>query len=205
VIYLYAITEAAPQGFSGLGVDGEPVVTLACSELHLTHSFHRPDFKLEVTPDALWAHEGVVDELMAIAPVLPFRFGTTLPDRERAEAFVAREACRFKRTLSGLRGRVELAVRVALPERQDSAPSDGATYLRARAREREVLTSLDRLAAANTKKKSSGRTLSASYLVAEGDIDRFASLVRELQESNPDVALTCTGPWAPYSFVGERS
>ena len=199
MIYLYAITEDAPQGFCGLGVDGEAVVTMASSGLQLAHSFHRADFKPEVTPDALWAHEGVVDELMETGPVVPFRFGTTLPDREQAEAFVAREADRFRRTLAELRGRVELAVRVALPQR---ASADGAGYLAARAQEQNVLTPLDEFASATTK-QTSAQTLRASYLVASDEVDQFAALVRDLQQTNPDVTLTCTGPWAPYSFVGD--
>jgi hypothetical protein len=207
MIYLYAVSEAAPQGFRGLGLEGEPVVSMPCAGLHLAHSFHSDGFEAPVTPQALWAHEGVVDELLERGPVVPFRFGTTLPGRPVAEAFLTRESERFKRTLADLRGRVELAVRVALPEREETT-ADGASYLAARARARDasdsILAPLKSLAAAS-KKSDSPRVIRASYLVASDDVDRFASVVRELQERNPDLALTCTGPWAPYSFVGERA
>lgn len=205
MIYLYAVSETAPQGFRGLGLDGEPVVSMPLDGLHLAHSFHRDGFEPPVTPDALWAHEGVVDELLEAGPVVPFRFGTTLPDRAAAEAFLSRETERFTRTLAGLRGRVELAVRVGMPESEEAEPDDGVGYLAARARARDaddaVLAPLEPLAAASTK-SNSARVIRASYLVESRDVDRFASVVRELQARNPDLALTCTGPWAPYSFVG---
>src|SRR4051794_40568407 len=124
MIYLYAVTETAPQGFRGLGLEGEPVVSMPFDGLHLAHSFHRDGFEPPVTPDALWAHEGVVDELLEAGPVVPFRFGTTLPDRAAAEAFLGRESERFKRTLADLRGRVELAVRVGMPDSEDADADD---------------------------------------------------------------------------------
>src|SRR3954451_21706305 len=208
MIYLYAVSETAPQGFRGLGLEREPVVSMPCAGLHLAHSFHSDGFEPPVTPEALWAHEGVVDELLERGPVVPFRFGTMLPDRSAAEVFLARESDRFKRTLAGLRGRVELAVRVGLPEREEEARSDGASYLAARARARDasdsILGPLESLAAASTKSDSAS-VIRASYLVANDDVDQFASVVRELQERHPDLAVTCTGPWAPYSFVGERT
>jgi hypothetical protein len=44
--------------------------------------------------------------------------------------------------------------------------------------------------------------LRASYLVESDQVDEFAALVRDLQQTNPDLTVSCTGPWAPYSFVG---
>jgi hypothetical protein len=208
MIYLYAVTETAPRGFRGLGLEGEPVVSMACAGLHLAHSFHAEKFEPPVSPEALWAHEGVVDELLEAGPVIPFRFGTTLPDRATAEDYLIAEAAHFRHTLAELRGRVELAVRVAVPDdeqRRDSG--DGTGYLAARVRARHahdhVLAPLDSLAASSRRHADAGRVARASYLVARDDVDRFASLVRRLQESHPDLALSCTGPWAPYSFVGE--
>jgi hypothetical protein len=210
MIYLYAVTETAPHGFRSLGLEGDPVVSMACAGLHLAHSFHRDDFEPPVAPEALWAHEGVVDELLAAGPVVPFRYGTTLPDRATAEAYLGRERQRFARTLAELRGRVELAVRVVVPEDQrDQSADDGTGYLAARARARHahdhLLAPLDSLAAASSRRDDLGRVTRASYLVARDDVDRFASIVRQLQESHPDLALSCTGPWAPYSFVGEQA
>src|SRR3954465_2104411 len=156
MIYLYAVTEQAPQGFRGLGLEGAPVLTVACGSAHLAYSVHDSGFEPPVVPEALWAHEGIVGELLDTGPVLPFRFGTTLPDRAAAEAYLAREQDHFTRTLAGLRGRVELAVRLAVPESADSAADgesasdSGSAYLSARVSERrahdEVLAPLASLA-----------------------------------------------------------
>ncbi|HEX6713272.1 MAG TPA: GvpL/GvpF family gas vesicle protein [Thermoleophilaceae bacterium] len=198
MIYLYAVTELEPHGFRVLGVDGEPVLSLPFAGMHLVHSFHADGFQPPTTPDALWAHEGVVDELLEAGPVVPFRYGTTMPGRDAAAAYLGDEAERFRCLLAELRGKVELAVRVAL-ERTDEAP-DGKSYLRNRARERDLLKPLDSLARASATSNSAG-VMRASYLVDRDEVDGFATAVRELQARHPGLALSCTGPWAPYSFV----
>jgi nucleoid-associated protein YgaU len=142
--------------------------------------------------------------------VLPFRFGTTLPDRAAAEALLQKDGEQFRRQLAELRGRVELAVRVALPpEETAQASADGAGYLAARARaeraREQLLAPLESAALASAKREAGAASVvSASYLVRRDEVDQFTSLVRELQEHHPELALSCTGPWAPYSFVGER-
>jgi len=206
MIYLYAIAETVPLGFHGRGVDGEPVLAFACEGMHLVHSFHADGFEASAEPDELWAHEGIVEELLDVGPVIPFRFGTTLPDRSAAETYLARGGKRFRRVLGELRGQVELAVGVSTGPRDPSVARDGASYLAARSRERDaqerLLRPLESLAVVSTKRASSER-IRASYLVARDDVERFSAAVTEIQASHPEVALTCTGPWAPYSFVGE--
>lgn len=198
MIYLYAVTEIEPHGFRVLGVDGEPVLSLPFAGMHLAHSFHADGFRPPTTPDALWAHEGVVDELLGVGPVVPFRYGTAMPSRDAAVAYLAGEAERFRCLLGELRGKVELAVRVALPRAEQTR--DGTSYLRNRARERDLLKPLDSIARASATNNSAG-VMRASYLVDRDEVDGFAAAVRELQERHPGLALSCTGPWAPYSFV----
>jgi Gas vesicle synthesis protein GvpL/GvpF len=45
--------------------------------------------------------------------------------------------------------------------------------------------------------------LNASYLVGEDDGTGFASEVAAAADAHPELALTLTGPWPPYSFTGE--
>jgi Gas vesicle synthesis protein GvpL/GvpF len=212
MIYLYALTETEPRGFRNLGLDGEPVCSLTTCGFNVVHSSHAPDFDPAVTPTMLWTHEAIVDELLEAGAVLPFRFGTMLPDRDAVAAAVARRADQFRRTFAELRDRVELAVRVGVPKVDDSAPRDGSEYLAVRARARlaqdevadAVLTPLDALAAASRRRDPDrARVIRASYLVSRDDVPRFASTVRGLQQQHPELAVSCTGPWAPYSFVGE--
>jgi hypothetical protein len=43
--------------------------------------------------------------------------------------------------------------------------------------------------------------LEASYLVSAGAVDAFAGEAVELASAWPRLSVTCTGPWAPYSFA----
>ena len=43
----------------------------------------------------------------------------------------------------------------------------------------------------------------ASYLVPEPELDRFKRVVSRLAADHPELAIVCTGPWPPYSFVDD--
>ena len=47
--------------------------------------------------------------------------------------------------------------------------------------------------------------LRASYLVETANLARFRGTVERLQRAHGEVAILCTGPWPPYSFVGEAA
>lgn len=51
------------------------------------------------------------------------------------------------------------------------------------------------------------RGISAAFLVLRDRIARFREVVGEAAHAHPELALLCTGPWPPYSFVtaGERA
>ena len=49
----------------------------------------------------------------------------------------------------------------------------------------------------------SDELLRAAYLVERGQVDAFVTAVRRLQEDRADLALVCTGPWPPFSFVDQ--
>ena len=44
--------------------------------------------------------------------------------------------------------------------------------------------------------------LRASYLIDRAALARFRGAVERLQSAHPGIAILCTGPWPPYSFVG---
>jgi hypothetical protein len=45
--------------------------------------------------------------------------------------------------------------------------------------------------------------VSESYLVSRDAVEPFVAQVKLLQSHNRELPLSCTGPWGPYSFVGE--
>jgi hypothetical protein len=174
--------------------------------------------------DALWAHERVVERLMADRAVLPLRFGTKLADRQAMIAALAARRDEFAAALGRVRNRVELGVRamgvggndhvstVAAPLAPPPAAPTGREYLigklaRGHRYEQEAAALHEPLAALaaesrRSRLQSEDELLRAAYLVGRADVARFRARVERLQAAHRDVAILCTGPWPPYSFVG---
>jgi hypothetical protein len=144
--------------------------------------------------DALWVHERVVERIMADRAVLPMRFGSKLHDDGVLREILAARQEQFLATLDRVRGRVEVGVRAMQPldanASADSAPASAATtgreYLEAKLRH---------------PARAPEELLRASYLVETAAVARFRGAVERLQRAHPRVAILCTGPWPPYSFV----
>jgi hypothetical protein len=169
--------------------------------------------------DALWVHERVVERMMADRAVLPMRFGTKLPGDDALREVLAARQAEFLGGLDLVRGRVEVGVRAMQPpgERaaEESSPppvaASGREYLEAklangRRIEREgaaVHDPLASLAVASSRLPTGGpeELLRASYLIERATLARFRATVERLQRTQPGVAILCTGPWPPYSFV----
>lgn len=176
-----------------------------------------PDAEGDVTPDALWQHERIVEALMKDRDVLPVRYGTRVPDAEAVTRALQDNHDAFAKSLQSVRGAVELAVRVFSADEPPQTPAavsrgmSGTAYLRARARtaakESHVAEIVHKPLAAAARKNTTARVerpgelLRGSYLVDRDAVDAFSARVRRIQENNPQLQVTCTGPWPPYSFV----
>jgi hypothetical protein len=211
VIYLYAITEATAELPACAGLEDAALRLASTAEVAGLYSIHER-IEPRPQPELLWRHEQVVEAAMKSGPALPARFGTTFPDDQALRLALERDGEHLRRQLERMRGCVELAVRVGLPGKRDSTPSDGRTYLEdklARHRRhqtivRETLAPLAELAEharSSESSRSEGEEVCASYLVRSDWVERFAEEVRRLAASNPELWLSCTGPWPPYSFV----
>jgi hypothetical protein len=137
----------------------------------------------EVTPDALWRREALLEGLMEAGDVLPVRYGTRLGDEAEAARAVAERSDELLATLERVRGAVELSVRVV---------GDGAEAVH------EVLRPLAR----DARRLPSSGEFRAAYLVDRDGVDPFVAEVAGLQRTTTDLQLLCTGPWPPYSFAG---
>lgn len=175
----------------------------------------------EPAPDALWAHERVVERLMVDRTVLPMRFGSTVADEDALRAILADGQQRFLEALARVAGRVELGVRAVHPapvasrEGAVAGVAAGATtgrdYLLAKLRDgrrvdhaaAELHAPLSELAAAACRQtpRTADEILRGAYLVDQRVVGRFRGAVERLQRAHPDVSILCTGPWPPYSFV----
>jgi hypothetical protein len=176
----------------------------------------------EPAPDALWAHERVVERLMADRAVLPMRFGSTLPDEAALRRFLADRQASLRSALARIGDRVELGVRVVrelagagLVERaatNGAAPSgrewllgkldDGRRADSAAAALHEPLAALA-AEAREQPPRGPEEVLRNAYLVEPRMVGRFRVTVERLQRAHPEMAILCTGPWPAYSFVDE--
>lgn len=210
MIVLYAITDHPTPpvpGFGAMRVVASGDLAAVCG----------PVISGEVTADALWQHEQMVETLMDDRDVLPVRYGTCLPDDAAAAQTLRDNHAEFAASLETVRGAVELAVRVFPGTNAPSVPMpsvgpmSGTAYLRTRARSAAaesdasgiVHEPLARVARAVTVARANraGELLRAAYLVDRAVIAPFSARVRDIQQDNPHLKITCTGPWPPYSFV----
>jgi hypothetical protein len=170
--------------------------------------------------DTLWVHERVVERIMADRAVLPLRFGSRLPDDDALREVLATRQQEFLAALHRVRGRVEVSVRAMLqggeppPAAEPMTPgaTSGREYLEAKLRdgrrtEREASSlhdPLESIAVAAVRQPARGpdELLRAAYLIDSAALARFRGVVERLQRAHPGVAILCTGPWPPYSFVG---
>jgi hypothetical protein len=56
-------------------------------------------------------------------------------------------------------------------------------------------------ASARRAARAPGEVLRAAYLVDRGSLAGFGDALNQMQRTLPEVAVVCTGPWPPYSFV----
>jgi hypothetical protein len=205
VIELYAVTDAEGPPLPA----GSPLSVLLEGDLAVVYG---PAVEGEVSAEALWRHEELVESLMGRHELLPFRYGTRCEDEAAAVRVVAERRDELAGALERVRGAAELAVRVVVAEPGDAAPaSDGGEYVAARARAAaaagEVADAIhEPLAAlARDSRRRTGEgpaePLRAAYLVDRDRIGDVANAVAHLQEAHPDLRLLCTGPWPPYSFA----
>jgi hypothetical protein len=163
----------------------------------------------EPAPDALWAHERVVERLMADRSVLPMRFGSTVADEEALRRVLAERQVSLLGALARIGSRVELGVRVL--EHSDNGDTravfSGRDYLLSKlrdgARADRVHEPLAALAADSRLQPPRGahEVLRGAYLVDRTVVPRFSAGVARLQRAHPEVAILCTGPWPPYTFA----
>jgi hypothetical protein len=162
--------------------------------------------------DTLWRHERLLEELMRDRTVLPLRYGTGLAGEQALQAALSEREAEFEELLDLVRDRVELAVRVLDAGPRDRPPPEarsGRDYMRSLAdRRRRVERACaaiepleDDALAARRRESSGGDLVRWAFLVEREGVDRFSARLEALRASHPELRLTCTGPWPPYSFV----
>jgi len=135
------------------------------------------------------AHNELLLGALEEGAVVPFRFGTTFPDRATLEEWLAGHREALSAEVERLRGTAEWSVEPVgrVPE------VDAAEYLGARLATTVKPGLRERLAAASEDAAGD------AYLVAKTRQDEFGATVAELEAEGYE--LRVTGPWPPYSFA----
>lgn len=217
-LLLYSIADctlAAAPG--GVGVDGRPLEAVGADGLVAVVSEH--ERQPELSEASLWAFEDAIEAQMSDHAVLPARFGTVFEHEQDLDAILRDRRSELTAKFERIRGAVELGVRATWPEAETdttpTGPNAGSAYMLARvARDtqaRELAAQLD-AKLGHIARATSYRVLirptvpvTASYLVDRERTEEFVTRVRELESKLGAAQLVCTGPWPPYSFVGEES
>jgi hypothetical protein len=135
------------------------------------------------------AHNELLLGALEDGTVVPFRFGTTFPDRTALDDWLARHRDALAAELERLRGTAEWSV-----EPVGRMPEVGAAdYLGARLATTVRPGLRERLAAASEEAAGD------AYLVAKTRQDEFGAAVADLEAEGYE--LRVTGPWPPYSFA----
>jgi hypothetical protein len=135
------------------------------------------------------AHNDLLVGALEEGAVVPFRFGTTFPDRAALDDWLRRHHDALASELERLRGTAEWSV-----EPMGRVPDvDAAEYLGARLATTVKPSLRERLAAASEDAAGD------AYLVAKTRQDEFGAAVAELEAEGYE--LRVTGPWPPYSFA----
>ena len=210
MVYLYAIAELPPAAPGVDGLDGAALRLVTADGLGAVVS-DRDGSGAEASAAQLWAHEAVVEEVMAHRPVLPMRFGSTLADDAAVRELLAERHTALVDALDRVRGAVEVGLRAGWePEAVDDDGS-GTAYLMGRLdRDRRAKALADRiegplvgLARASRRRllPGPGALLRSAYLVDRERLDAFRARVEVLDDAIGEAEIICTGPWPPYSFA----
>jgi hypothetical protein len=183
VIALYAIAHHPGPPLPDVEM---PLRELSCDDLAVVCGPSGDDS--EITPDALWRHEEIVEALMETRDVLPLRYGTRFERDDEAVGAVAGRREDLHAALDRVSGAVELSLRVRAREPADTAEIE----TRLRPLVREAITRPGR---------DDGELLRAAYLVDRSRLDAVRDGVAQLQSEHPELGLLLTGPWPPYTFA----
>ena len=163
-LYIYAVMDSERELDAPLlGLDRSPVGIIACGGMSVAFSnLERVCGRLG--PDDALVHEAVVEQLMTIATVLPFRFGTLFATQQEVLIMMVEHVTEFRENLARLHHKAEFSLKVLWP---------------AEAVQREILGALP-------QDKSGGHGLSNSA-AGKYMAERFGAFrINQLMESEAD-------------------
>ena len=218
MIHVYAFAEGL-EGVPPLdGLDGAALERLRVDDVDVVFSLRSAETSADTLRRDAVAHGAVVDALrMRAAAVVPVRFGELLADDVALTASLRERLPTIHRAFDRVRNCVEVAVRVLdRGDPVDDRPESGTAYMQMRAiaesRRRRSVDDLQRelrdLACDVRVERRAGierDQFAAAYLVASERIEELRGAVERFAASHEELAVVCTGPWAPFSFVEDAA
>jgi len=187
---------------------------------------------MEASVERVWHHEKILSALMERHAVVPMRFGMVCTADQLSTVLAQRQEA-LSAALKKLGGKVEMAVRVTdinmlgtdekhNRQKDCPAPPSGRAYLlelverrRRMFPENEPASRLvndvkDRLIQLSIEAnwhgpEAHGQPFKASCLIPREKVEAFVDNIEAFERLQPNLQVSCTGPWAPYSFVDRRA
>jgi len=212
VLYLYAVLARAPHGARLRGLAREPVRFLRSGRLVAAvgevDAAPRPELR------NLKGHDRIVRRLAdATRAALPARFGSLAPTPDALRASLRPRARALLKALARVTDREQMTLRVRTSAREAPTGGPGTRHLRRLAARdprthadvRRLLEDLRPLVRAEQVEPAADDADAGRihHLVDRGSAARYRARVRRAARGRPGLRVTCTGPWAPYSFATE--
>ena len=146
-------------------------------------------------------------DVMKNHSVLPVAFGQVFKNKKILLHNLHKIYLILKRSMMAMKNKVELGVKLIIPENDKEEFFNGKSLEEARKdAENIILKSLEELAVKvkNNELFSERLLLNQSYLVDKENIDKFSVEVEKLTRHFPMLKTQYSGPWPPYNFVSIR-
>jgi hypothetical protein len=201
--YLYAVVEGLPRGWRPPPpVVGERVDRRSLAGLVILSS--AAPLVPPPSPSTLALHHDVVASALDADGLVPFRYGTAVRAAD-VDAWLARERPALDGALAGVRGCVEMSVKLL---RLDAGPPPTDTT-RDVAEERRLRELADRIVEraelAQWRYRPAGTAgnvvASVAFLLPRAELADFLARIAPVASRAVGVAVVPTGPWPAYSFV----
>jgi hypothetical protein len=184
-----------------------------------------------VTRENIFAHERVLDHVLAQVTPLPFRFGMVV-EAGKLEEYLGVQKTSLLSALARVRGCVEMGIKIiwepetvrgrveieTAPAARGQSVGTGTAFLMAKrhqirggeamkARAAEIADWLsssigDLVRASEVQVQPEKRlVVAAAYLVERQRLDEYRNRLAGLQDERKDLRFLTSGPWPPYSFA----
>ena len=208
------------------GIDGAPLRLLECGEVTAVSSDIN-SAGIQADPEAVAAHNNVVDVVLAGTTPIPCRFGTILRT-EMVSEFVKANNAGLQGLLELFSGRIEMSVKLSREwDDVELHPAIGAAAETRRGQGTEYLMKKHLEEASRTRRseqiRAAGESLRVlfdglsvktrpfigrdafsaeiAHLVERSGVEHYKAVLEHAQSTVAPFRLSLSGPRAPYSFV----